>query len=214
MVTCGEGAVQEENAMPSITTVFRAIVMIATGVIVVKGWQHYGPSNEQVKTFAVAALEKAQTVWNGSPGDAASASSAIIDPRSGEPSVLGDASPIAPTAIAPAPQLVPLRSEAADTATNADNSASPGMAPLTAPAGEQLVAQRLAQLQQLGAADAKVAPWGSSGQLFRCCCRAKLAESSPLARHFEAVAGEPTAAVEQVVAKVEAWRTEQQKLLR
>jgi hypothetical protein len=41
-----------------------------------------------------------------------------------------------------------------------------------------------------------------------------LAATSPLARHFEAVAGAPTAAVEQVVAKVEAWRTEQQSVLR
>ncbi len=76
------------------------------------------------------------------------------------------------------------------------------------------VASLLAKLHEIGAADAQVGPWGASGQFYRCCCQAKLAESSPMARHFEAVAEEPIAAVEQVVAKVEAWRTQQQSLLR
>jgi hypothetical protein len=84
----------------------------------------------------------------------------------------------------------------------ADTAASDGVSPL------------LARLEELGGADAQVSEWGSGGQLFRCRCRAKVGNESPLARHFEAIASEPVLAVEQVVAKVEAWRTEQQGLLR
>jgi hypothetical protein len=67
----------------------------------------------------------------------------------------------------------------------------------------------LARLEQLGAVDPQLAAWGSSGNLYRFCCRAALAGSPSYARHFEAVAAEPLAAVEQVVSKVETWRTEQ-----
>ena len=67
----------------------------------------------------------------------------------------------------------------------------------------------MSRLEQLGGADPKVAPWGSSGHLFRCCCQAPLANSPAVTQHFESVAAEPALAVEQVVAKVEAWRTAQ-----
>jgi hypothetical protein len=67
----------------------------------------------------------------------------------------------------------------------------------------------MSRLEQLGGTDPKVAPWGSSGHLFRCCCQAPLANSSAVTQHFESVAGEPALAVEEVVAKVEAWRTAQ-----
>jgi hypothetical protein len=197
--------------MPSLTTVYRAIVMIVTGVIVVKGWQVYGPSNEQVKTFAVAALEKAQAALRGSEGESATPAAAA-DPRSVAPPIV--ASPVPPLPAESAPQLVPLVGSGADARPDASETTSPVPSPVVADSESNVVTTLLSRLQELGGADAQVAPWGSSGQLYRCCCRAKLAQSSPLARHFEAVAGEPTAAVEQVVAKVQAWRTEQQNLLR
>ena len=54
--------------------------MVATGVIVVKGWQLYGPSTEQVKTFAVAqAMEKAQI--GAGPADRAQTNAAPISAR-------------------------------------------------------------------------------------------------------------------------------------
>jgi hypothetical protein len=202
--------------MPSITTVYRAIVMIATGVIVVKGWQLYGPSNEQVKTFATAALEKAQEAWNGSTENATLPLTQPIDPRNGAPPVVtqlpGAAMNLAP--IASAPQLVPSVKSGEGTLFGAGEAAPATSLPFASALEPAGVTTLLARLQELGGADAQVGPWGSSGELYRCCCRAKLAETSALARHFEAVAGEPTAAVEQVVAKVEAWRTEQQNPLR
>jgi cytoskeletal protein RodZ len=195
--------------MPSLTTVVRALVMIVTGLMVVKGWQLYGPSTEQVRTFAVAALEKAQAAWNESAENSSDAQSTPVDPRTNAPDVVMQGVPVAttPTPIATAPQLVPLNTNA-DVVTGARDAAS-APATLTATPAEDAVAKLLTQLEVMGVADAQVAPWGTSGGLYRCCCRAKLAETSVVARHFEAVADNPTAAVEQVAAKVEAWRTEQ-----
>jgi len=191
--------------MPSMTTVYRAIVMIATGVIVVLGWRHYGPSTEQVKTFAVAAMDKARAALTDSPPPATDPAAPLVDPRTmAPPLVAADSTPVAPSA----PQLVPLANSGPNTLNGIGDASVATHEPLLGEARDG-VASLLARLQEIGAADAQVGPWGASGQFYRCCCQAKLAETSPMARHFEAVANEPIAAVEQVVAKVEAWRSQQ-----
>jgi hypothetical protein len=196
--------------MASVRTIFRAVVMIATGMIIVKGWQLYGPPAEKVQSFAAAALEKAQAAWNGTTDSTVNPPTAPPDPRSAAPPVFSNALPAATPAL---PQLVPLPTNSADAASGLTQAAAESPA-ATLPPSDDAVGKLLAQLEQLGAEDAEVVPWGSGGQLYRCFCRAKVADTSPLARHFEAVAGAPTAAVEQVVAKVEAWRTEQRNELR
>lgn len=199
--------------MQSLRTVFRAIVMIVTGVIVAKGWQLYGPSNERVKDFTAAALEKALAAWDGS-AVATSNVPKVVESGNTQPPSMGNAVQTVPLPAEPAPQLVPLPKATAEPPVAATGTpATIAAAPSTA-MGEDEVASLLTQLQQMGAIDAQVVQWGSSGQLYRCFCRAKVADTAPTARHFEAVAPEPTTAVEQVVAKVEAWRTEQQSLLR
>src|SRR6185369_4765830 len=79
----------------------------------------------------------------------------------------------------------------------------------TTGADDDRVKTLMSRLQQLGGSDPKVAAWGSGGHLYRCCCQAPLANSPAVTQHFESVATEPALAVEQVVAKVEAWRTAQ-----
>jgi hypothetical protein len=199
--------------MPTMTTLFRAIVMIATGILAVKGWQLYGPSTEQVKTFAVAGLEKAQAVLNdseGSPGTPA------VDPRTA-PQLRLDL-PQTGTGVATsgpeAPQLVPVAEvgQVVVNPTSVPTEITPPASTEAAPADP--VQPLLTYLQNLGVMDAQVSEWGASGGLFRCSCRAMLEDKSSLARHFEAVADEPAIAVEQVVAKVEAWRSAEQALMR
>jgi hypothetical protein len=195
--------------MPSMTTMYRAIVMIATGVIVVMGWQIYGPSTEQVKTFAVAAMDKARAALTDSQSAATDPAASHADPRTMTPPlVAGQSSPVAPSA----PQLVPLINSGPTTLYGIGDASLTIQEPLADEARDSLTSL-LSRLQEIGGADARVGPWGASGQFYRCCCQAKLAEASPMARHFEAVASEPIAAVEQVLAKVEAWRTQQQSLL-
>ena len=202
--------------MPTMTTVYRAMVMIAVGVIVVKGWQYYGPSTEQVKTFAVSAMDKARAALTESQPPATDPA-ALADPRTmapplvaGQSSTAVDSSPASPEP----PKLVPLINAGEDTLYGVGGTTLAAPSPLAAGLEANGVAPLLTRLQEMGGGDARVGPWGASGQFYRCCCQAKLAETSPMARHFEAVAEEPIAAVEQVVAKVEAWRTEQQRLLR
>jgi hypothetical protein len=203
--------------MPSMTTVYRFVVMMGVGLIVVTGWKHFGPSTEQVKSFAVAGMEKAKAAWNAS-SDGPAANVSVADPRTATQSLVSEtpASVSGATSQPPAaaPQLVPLANSGQDTIFGAGNSsvmASPGTMAAELETGG--VVPLLAKLQQIGGADAKVVEWGSSGELYRCSCRAK-SDASPLARHFEAVAAEPVAAVEQVVAKVEAWQSQQQNVLR
>ncbi len=183
--------------------------MITTGVLVVKGWQHFGPSTDRVKTLAVAAYEKAQATWSGTGEAASGAPSLGRDPRFTAGPAVTATVPAATTSspLAAAPQLIP--------SINADNGTSPAdekMLAATAPVVGQLeadgVSALLAKLHELGVSDAQVGPWGSGG-LYRCCCQANLTAGISAARHFEAVAGEPSSAVAQVVAKVEAWRSTQ-----
>lgn len=186
--------------MPSLTTIYRAIVMIVAGVIVVKGWQLYGPTAEQVKSFGVRAIEMAQVALSNE------------QPTEAEPTARNDprlaAAPRTALATASVVEPAPLFSGlvGTDEGVATPLAAQVGNISLL-PAG---VADRLpplySRLEELGASDPQLRPWGSSGQMYRFCCRAALAGAPSVARHFEAVAAEPIAAVEQVVASVESWR--------
>jgi hypothetical protein len=66
----------------------------------------------------------------------------------------------------------------------------------------------LTRLAELGGIDPALEPWGTSGNLYRFRCRAALADSPQITRHFEAVAAEQLVAVENVVAEVQSWRAE------
>jgi hypothetical protein len=92
----------------------------------------------------------------------------------------------------------------------ATGSSSPAASALLGDVEPDDVSPLLNRLQDLGGSKAQVSPWGSDGKLFRCSCRANVSDTSLLSRHFEAVAREPAGAVEQVLAKVEAWRAMQQ----
>ena len=194
----------------SLSTIYRAIVMIATGVIVVKGWQLYGPSNEKVRSIAVEAIEMAQTAWNRSQQNR-SDSTAAADPRPVAP-LLAAAQPAGVVNVSPPSVTADADSQSAQGAAipdaNVPAATIDNMASLAATEADRLP-PLLSRLQEIGGADPQLAPWGTSGQLYRFCCRAKMDNMPALSRHFEAVAPEPVAAVEAVLAKVEAWRTAQ-----
>lgn len=205
--------------MPSFSTISRAIIMLVVGAIVIKGWMFYGPPAEQVKSAVVSAVEMAESAWNGQPsaGDTAHASA-----DSG-----GKAPPfpqMAPSAAVETPQ------PSSATLTQNNNSGQSTEAipivsmPTSQPSAPALVEPPasaagakndpvpalLSRLEKLGGAEPQLATWGTSGHLYRFCCQAALADSPACTRHFESVAAEPALAVEQVVAKVEAWRTARQ----
>jgi len=200
--------------MPSFTTIFRAVVMLVVAAVGVKGWQLYGPTNEQVRTVVAQVVEVVKSRLASPPATAP-------DPRTAAPP-LATANPIAPTpgnlsppaTLTPSepPQLLP------NLGGNVPPAASPEAAPITpvagssAPppaAGDERMTGLMSRLQQLGAADTNLSAWGDGGQLYRFTCKAPLAAAPTMTQHFESVAKEPTAAVEEVLAKVEAWRVAQ-----
>ncbi|HVT30857.1 MAG TPA: hypothetical protein VHE81_22820 [Lacipirellulaceae bacterium] len=209
--------------MPSFQTIYRVTVMFVVGVIVVKGWNLYGPSAEQVKSGVMKVIDMADTAWKNwqkpdetSPrvADARGTAPAFANTK---PQLPTTAPATPPLSMAPGASLlspVPAANAttdagitpAASTTANQATPAPPAAAQQSAEPADRVPAL-LSRLQQLGAADPKVAPWGSSGHLFRCSCGAVLADSHAFTQHFEAVAAEPAAAVEQVVAKIEAWKT-------
>jgi hypothetical protein len=203
--------------MPSFTTIFRATVMLVMGAVAFKGWQLYGPPAGQVKSVAARAVDMAQAAWKNfqTPDEAAKPTA---EPKAGAPPFAQALQPpaagvaIAPPALS-AQTLTPNPSIGAISSTSAPASQSPitplaKAAPVAGP-NEDRVKTLLSRLEQLGGADPKLSPWGTGGHLYRCCCQAPLVNSPAVTQHFESVAAEPALAVEQVLAKVEAWRTAQ-----
>jgi hypothetical protein len=197
-------------------TLYRTIVMIVTGVLVVKGWQQFGLSTEKVKAGALRALEVAEDALNRSNEPAVNPGGLVADPRAGAPSFSAAneiPTPVLPETGAKAPPLIGEQTHvmgepAQGAAPKLVLVSSDNMPPLAAADAERLPAL-LTRLEGLGAAEPQLAAWGSSGELYRFCCRATIGDSASFARHFESVAAEPLTAVEGVIAKLESWRTAQ-----
>jgi hypothetical protein len=197
--------------MPSPTTVYRAIVMLAAAGIVVKGWQLYGPSAAQTKSAALRVVALAHAALQESVPPAGTIAAPVAGPHEAAPVDLAPQTGVSiPTPLSPAPAGLPI-------APPTFSPPPPLTEVPTAAANENVPASTeadrlpalLARLEELGGIDPQLVAWGSSGKLYRFCCRAALAETPTYTRHFEAVAQEPLAAVENVLAKVEAWRTDQ-----
>jgi hypothetical protein len=196
----------EEFSMPTVTTIYRAIVMIAVAVIVVKGWQHLGPTTEQVATFGMRALDAANVAWEKLQPDSQSATLSD-DPRvSVAPAAAADpTNDLSPAPLFPAaPAPTNLNAQVGEAPVN-ENSQSLS----TAATSDGRLSSLYSRLEELGTSKPQLSSWGIDGRMYRCQCRAALADNSSAARHFEAVAVEPFAAVQQLLAKVEAWRLTQ-----
>jgi hypothetical protein len=204
--------------MPTFNTIFRATVMLAVGAVVFKGWQMYGPPAEQVKSIAARAMDVAQAAWKNLQSPEKNAQPAAAPQGAAPGFAQTPQAPAADFAIAPpalsTPTLtpspppgamIPSTSAPAAPMTQAPITPLADAPPATVPKDDRVQAL-LSRLEQLGGADSKLAAWGSSGHLFRCCCQAPLTNSPAVTQHFESVAAEPALAVEQVVAKVEAWQ--------
>lgn len=201
--------------MPSITTLSRALVLVVIGAIIFKGWHLYGPSAEQVKAAAVSAAETAEATWKNwqpkgdeTPPEPKAQGAAPVFAGGAQLTTEQSAAPIAPP-LTPTNPTTAMAQTPVGTATPKLEPVAPASetAPQVSSANEERLPALLSRLEKLGAADPKLAAWGSSGNLYRFCCRAAMNDSPAFTQHFESVAGEPELAVEQVLAKVEAWRT-------
>lgn len=197
--------------MPNFKTLLRAAVMLAAAILIVNAWQVYGPTTQQLKSWTARIAERVHVALSEQPQLAPAASEA-----DGNSDALRALPAALPTLVAPTPSRFessefPVVPPIASDSTTVAGPAATQLAPAVdaASVDSNRMPMLLARLEQLGAVDPQLAAWGSSGNLYRFCCRAAPAGSPRYARHFEAVAQQPLAAVEQVVSKVEAWRSEQ-----
>jgi hypothetical protein len=211
---------RRKKHMPSFQTIFRAVVLVVIGVVGFKAWKLYGPTNEQVKSTTTHVIELVQSAIQSRQQPV----SGVTDPRNAAPQLSAEqpsAAVAPPTNAAPLPHSDAPKLLSAENVTSArDNvpaqvpvapAGSPGrdMSPAVAGSGGDRMSALMTRLQQLGAADTKLAPWGGDGSLYRFTCRAPLPSAPSMTQHFESVAAEPTVAVEQVLAKLEAWNVAQ-----
>ncbi len=221
--------------MASFRTFFRTVVMVATLGLLAKLWYHHGPTVDEMQTIGTRVSEVASQAWTEywqQPADSPLAD----DPRL--PHTGTAPAPFVPqgTPIAPLPhgpnhsgppasagtvqlaggmpaELVPVPSSGPSTAwppsaTPEPVRLPPNNLPVVPQQDTQLPAM-LEQLTNLGVRDQELAPWGSRGELVRFSCNVPWANSPAYGRHFEAVAATPLAAVAQVAAEIEAWRSGQ-----
>jgi hypothetical protein len=195
--------------MPSITTVCRAIVMIAVGAVIFKGWKLYGPSTDEVKKTVVSAVESAETAWKNWHSPEAKPQPTTSTAKN---------SPTAQLSVEPtAPVAPPLaQTNGAGTHIESANATAPAkLEPITPvesatsapPANANDVPELISRLEKMGVTDRKLTTWGSSGRLWRFSCNAPIGSAAGVTQHFESVAENDALAVKQVVAKVEAWQT-------
>ena len=222
--------------MASFQTFFRTVVMLATLGIVAKVWYLHGPSVDEMKAIGSRVAEVAQEAWTNY-WQQPSGDGLADDPRL--PHVGGAPAPFVPSgsAIQPMPhdpnqtpmagdstvqlaggipaEIVPVAPSGPSTPWPPGAAPEPTRLPAdpTAATNETQLASQLAtlleQLVQWGVRDQELAPWGSRGELVRFRCNVPWANSPAYSRHFEAVAATPLAAVEQVTAEIEAWRSGQ-----
>jgi hypothetical protein len=195
--------------MPSFQTLFRAAVMVVIGVVGFKAWKLYGPTNEQVKATTARVIELVQS----SIESRQQAPTAAADPRTApRAAAVPPTSPLSPApgvnalSQPEAPRLLP-RGETPALAPNQPS--PPAEKPPVKTADQPAVSsdrtpELLKRLQQLGAADTNLVPWGGNGNMYRFSCEAPLPSAPLMMQQFESVASEPAAAIEQVLAKVEA----------
>jgi hypothetical protein len=196
--------------MPSFTTMLRAAVMLVAAIVVVKGWQLYGPSAKQLKSWTARIAERVQIALSDRPQLAPVTSGPAAELKPVATSPAGMPSRVAPPSHFEATgfnEIPPITADSTKGPVPGSSDVAP--VPQAASIDSDRMPTLLARLERLGGVDPQLAAWGSGGKLYRFCCRAALADTPRYTRHFESVAAEPHTAVEQVVAKVEAWRLEQ-----
>jgi hypothetical protein len=168
-------------------TAIRAAIMLTVLVGLPAAWVYYGPLPDRAQRVVdrFVATAKEAIGWK-EPAPSASPAAQSMTPASvtfEQEAAAFDATPN-PAASIPQ-QLKP----------------QPAAAPTLAERVEPL----LARLRELGVAEYALEPWGGDSRLFRFHCEMPLAEGGQVTEQFEAIAADPQASIEQVVADVAAW---------
>jgi hypothetical protein len=155
--------------MPTFTTVFRAVVMFGAAIMIVKGWQLYGLSADQMKSLTARAVDVAATAWYGpqQPADGRLAA----DPGETAPPFVPPLAQRNHSAAPTSPNVPPNKKPADSVAFVPSATAEQDMAAAAdrRPSIEPLEADRLpvllTRLEALGGMDPKLVEWGAGGLL-------------------------------------------------
>lgn len=167
-------------------TAIRAAIMLTVLVGLPAAWIYYGPLPDRaqrvVDRFVAAA--KDATGWK-------------------------ESTPLAARQT-PAPTTALFEQTAASivsapTSVQISTSPTPAPKPAAEPSLGERVEPLLVKLRALGVAEYALEPWGGEQRLFRFRCEMPLAGGGQATEQFEAVAADPRASIEQVVADVTAW---------
>jgi hypothetical protein len=164
-------------------TTIRAAIMLGVLVGLPAAWMYYGPlpNNAQrvVDRFVAAAKEAVNWEKHFKPSAGTEAKAAAAAPA------LENGTP-------------PLAAEQAPLPGTGDRSATLAehLEPL------------LARLRDLGAAEYALEPWGAEQRMFRFRCEMPLGGGPQSTEQFEAIAADPRASIERVVADVSTWQAE------
>jgi len=190
-------------------TLFRAAVMLSVFVGLPGAWIYYGPlptgAQRVVDRFVAIAKEatgwketeaKPAPTWDFTKSAPIPGEGLAVDPGGMNPPARDEGTRYGEAATAPLQigLALPLPE------------APPAKAPSTL---AERVEPLLTQLRQFGVAEYALERWGGDGKLYRFHCEMPIGGGS-LTQQFEAVAANPEASVEQVVAEVSQWRIARQ----
>jgi hypothetical protein len=179
------------NGFRFMKTTFRALIMLSVLVGLPAAWIYYGPlpPDAQRVVDRVTTVAREAIGWKQAP-QKTKENWVQVKPES---EALSEAPP-APTPIVGVgfPETEPVVATLAGTPK-----------PLSF---AERVEPLLARLRQLGASEYALEHWGDGGELYRFHCEMPVAASPQLTQQFEAVAADPQATVERVVAEVASWQ--------
>jgi len=192
-------------------TTFRALIMLAVLVGLPGAWIYYGPLPEGAQRVVDRVVGVAKEAFKNTRGSSQATKPAWSE-ATPAPAWTGQPTPtIAASVASPstAPRYVSMDSADVNQTSPARSSA-PATELATPPTFAERVEPMLVKLRQLGAAEYAMERWGARGELYRFRCEMPLTASNAMTQQFEAVAADPQATVEQVVAEVTSWRLARQ----
>jgi hypothetical protein len=176
-------------------TTFRALVMLAVLVGLPAAWIYYGPLPAEAQRVVDRLVGVAKEALGGDKTSPAEKTD----------------SPLAVDVNPPSRNLARAPLNATGQTLVVNPIEPPPLVAAAAPTFAQRVEPLLAQLRHFGVVAYDLEPWGNSGKLYRFHCEMPLGASAQLTQQFEAVAEDPQATVEQVVAQVARWQSETQR---
>ncbi|MEM9658070.1 MAG: hypothetical protein AAF961_06890, partial [Planctomycetota bacterium] len=188
----------------AMSTWFRASVMLAALIGLPAAWFNYGPLPPSAQGALDRIANSTRDAFGLSPrrDHDSQATSTSTDVGSFAPLFRQGAARLEPplerATVGPRPPIE-------DMAAKTGERAAPQRPAAGGREADVAIQRLLGRLRRLGVADYDLQQWGLGPSLYRFECAMPLAGNPEHTQHFEAVASDPLASVEQVMAEVSSW---------